>query len=56
MAGNSNSEVKGNLEFSVGPFPGNTAGVATFRQQLQQKLPQLNLAGTWNKKNLQISH
>lgn len=31
------------LEFPVGPFPRDTAGVGTVRQQLEKELPQLDL-------------
>ena len=40
----------GHLELSVGALPGDDAGVVAVGQQLQQELPQLDLARTWEEK------
>jgi hypothetical protein len=40
-----------NLELSVGPFPSNATGIGRVAQELQEKLPQLDLPRTCKDKN-----
>lgn len=43
------------LELTVGPLPGDAAGIVAVREQLQEKLPQLDLTATCRRQNNSLS-